>query len=719
MTSIANQCFTLVKDCPTPGTTFYSMAPLLASASLRKRVTAELKARTEGLAPTLLLALDSRGYFVGSWLADALGVPLVALHKLGSALKAAPRDTLIVQEFDLEYKKGEAIALQRGSIPAGARILLVDDVLATGGTMAAAALLVKRVQPDCTVVGNVVLLQLMGLTVMTDSAIPCISLFAVPPHMTGPMDVASASLSKATAPFCPHPDDKRAALMWHPSMESIARSLLKAMPNKLRESPVRWEEFPDTWPNVHFEHRSTLEGRDVIFLASFHDKALIVEQVSLMIAVPRQVIKSMRVFIPYFGPATMERVAVEGDLATAETLAKMCSACLPGTQGGPPILTFFDVHALCERFYFDDRATVVFESALSLIEKWIIANSATVIFPDEGAFKRLYLRFKGKSPMLVCSKVRGEGDARKIVIGQAYPDHAYGPGIDIYAQPAIIIDDLVQSGSTLAECAVAIRASHSFASINAFVTHAIFPNNSHLRFVTGAGKKTFDSFFVTNTNPTVTEKLAAVGAPFAVLDIAPLLVHILDRALPHAPFSASRLKKITLCSQSPLKTAAVTEALQATGLLGDVVVVTLKTTGTVNQPIGHDEILACAKQRVLAFEPNASDNNTWTVAIESGIVRAHDTATWQEVTCILVCKGLAFDSGQYMKFHCMWAFGPVLDTPLHLDILKTVLAAKGEITVGELLHKKDVNVSADAWYNRQELIKEGLIKFIKSNTESV
>jgi adenine phosphoribosyltransferase len=725
--SIGHQCFTVLPNCPNKGVTFYDMAPLLASAALRKRVTAELKTRTERFAPTLVLALETRGYWVGAWLADALGLPLLALRKTANALKTAPLDKLVVQEFNLEYKKGESIALPLGCIPPGARILIVDDVFATGGTVSAAALLAQRIQPDSTVVGVAVLLVLMGLIVETDrelvsrrvqmvatlDAIPRVALFgATVDRPTVVFDIAATiEDDKAGVPASiPHPDDKRAALMWHPSMADMARQLLDAMPDKLRASPIRWEAFPDGWPNVHFEHRDTLTGRDVVFLASFHDKALLMEQISLMIAVPRQVIKSLRVFIPYFGPATMERVAVEGDLATAETLAKMCTTCLPSTQGGPPILTFFDIHALCERFYFDDRATVVFESALSLIKRTIVAQRMTVVFPDEGAFKRFYPEFKGQCPVVVCSKVRGEGDARKVIIAQQFLDHAYGPGLDPFTQPAMIIDDLVQSGSTLAECAVALRAAYTFPSISAYVTHAIFPNAAHLRFATGSGRKTFDTFYVTNTNPAVAEKLARIGAPFHVLDITPILVDTLDRVLPNADFARPWLDRVVLCSNSALKRAALEAAISLRKCYHAALMI-FNTTGTRKQPIGHMEIMQCVTERLRQCVASGYrvGPTHWVMAIESGIVRVGND--WQEVTCIAVIKR----EDDVLAPETTWVNGPVLTTPRFAALLPRVLEALGEVTLGELLHAEDPNVPADAWYNRQELITEGIVKLLEKN----
>lgn len=714
--SIGQRCFTIVRDYPTKGTTMYNMAPLLASAPLRKRVTAELAARCEGLAPTLIVALETRGYFVGSWLADALGLPLVPLRKTASALKLYPRDyALNILEYDTEYKKGESIALPENCIPRGSRVLIVDDVLATGGTARAAEELVHITQPDSTIVGAAVLLDVLGLFLTNTSPLehaPVVRLFAALADKTTIVDIAASKENDDTDGII-HPMDKRAVLMWHPSMASLARELLVTMRHQLRASPIKWEFFPDGWPNVRFESRATLQHRDVVFLASFHDKALIMEQISLMIAVPRQVIKSLRVFIPYYGPGTMERVSVEGELATAETLAKMSTACLPSTMGGPPIITIFDIHALPERFFFDDSATVTLETAIPLIKKKVIAVRGTVVFPDEGAFKRYYLEFKGVCPMLVCGKVRGEGDARTVVIAHEFLEHSYGPGIDPFKQPAFIVDDLVRSGSTLAECAVVLRAKYSFPSINAFVTHAVFSDNAHLRFVLGAGKKIFDTFYVTNTNPSVAQKLKAIGAPFKVLDIVPLLKDVLDPVLPEVIPALLEQTWITLCSKSPLKYTALLRAIAAMGNIDIISPSAFETTGTVNQPIGNAQIVQCVIERLRQGVSEYGDNRVLYVAIESGIVLVK-ADTWQEVTCIAASNASDVFTDDFAP-RLSWVYGPVLDAPHYAPLLEQVLAAKGEVTLGELLHAQDPSVPADAWYNRKQLITEGLVAFFKKN----
>jgi adenine phosphoribosyltransferase len=189
MTStLGSRCFTVKRDHPKPGVTFYDMAPLLADPALRRRVIAQLGERTRGLGVTHILAIETRGFWVGSWIAEQLGVAVIALRKKSNALKAHAEADLVGIGYGLEYSEDASMALPRGCIPKGARVLLVDDVFATGGTLIAAAVLCRSVQADCEVVGTAVLLEIMACNGRTNFlkrtglAMDHVTLFAVPVH---------------------------------------------------------------------------------------------------------------------------------------------------------------------------------------------------------------------------------------------------------------------------------------------------------------------------------------------------------------------------------------------------------------------------------------------------------------------------------------------------------------------------------------------------------
>ena len=133
-----------VPDFPQPGILFKDITPLLGDPSLFAAVTRDLAARFERDAVTHVVAIESRGFLFGAPIAQHLGAALVPVRKPGKLPSATIR-----QRYALEYGEDSLeIHVDACSSPAGdhriARVLIVDDVLATGGTAAAAAALVRQ-----------------------------------------------------------------------------------------------------------------------------------------------------------------------------------------------------------------------------------------------------------------------------------------------------------------------------------------------------------------------------------------------------------------------------------------------------------------------------------------------------------------------------------------------------------------------------------------------
>jgi adenine phosphoribosyltransferase len=131
-----------VQDFPEPGILFKDITPLLADAGALASVIAALAApgRDASGRPVVdkVLGMESRGFILGAPVALALGVGFVPVRKAGKL----PRATYAVS-YALEY--GEAtLEVHRDALAPGDRVLLVDDVLATGGTARAAADLVEK-----------------------------------------------------------------------------------------------------------------------------------------------------------------------------------------------------------------------------------------------------------------------------------------------------------------------------------------------------------------------------------------------------------------------------------------------------------------------------------------------------------------------------------------------------------------------------------------------
>ncbi len=128
---------TNIPDFPKPGIQFKDITPIFLYPDLYEEVTDELAAFSRGKVD-VVCGIESRGFLFGIAVAVKLGVPFVLIRKKG---KLPP--PFVAQKYDLEYGSAE-IEMKEGQIKPGQRVLIHDDLLATGGTTEAAALLVEK-----------------------------------------------------------------------------------------------------------------------------------------------------------------------------------------------------------------------------------------------------------------------------------------------------------------------------------------------------------------------------------------------------------------------------------------------------------------------------------------------------------------------------------------------------------------------------------------------
>jgi len=127
-----------IPDFPKPGILFYDITPVLADPAAFDRVIDLLEARARELDVEAVVGMESRGFLFGAPLALRLGVPFVPVRKAGKL----PYKTESAS-YALEY--GEAtIEIHQDALKPGQKTLIVDDLLATGGTAAATIDLVQR-----------------------------------------------------------------------------------------------------------------------------------------------------------------------------------------------------------------------------------------------------------------------------------------------------------------------------------------------------------------------------------------------------------------------------------------------------------------------------------------------------------------------------------------------------------------------------------------------
>ena len=131
-----------VPDFPKPGILFYDITTLLRQPQGLKTTIERLAAPYTGAKIDVVVGIESRGFILGSAVAERIGAGFIPVRKPGKLPAKAVKET-----YDLEYGK-DAVEIHADAIDQGQRVLIVDDVLATGGTASATAKLVRKIGGD-------------------------------------------------------------------------------------------------------------------------------------------------------------------------------------------------------------------------------------------------------------------------------------------------------------------------------------------------------------------------------------------------------------------------------------------------------------------------------------------------------------------------------------------------------------------------------------------
>jgi adenine phosphoribosyltransferase len=144
-----------VPDFPRPGVLFKDILPLLADGRGFAAAVAAMVQPWQDARVAAVVGVEARGFILGAAMARELGVGFVPIRKPGKLPGAVHEVT-----YDLEYGS-DRLQVQQGALAPGERVLLVDDVLATGGTLLAAAGLLSRLKVE--LLGVSVLVELAAL----------------------------------------------------------------------------------------------------------------------------------------------------------------------------------------------------------------------------------------------------------------------------------------------------------------------------------------------------------------------------------------------------------------------------------------------------------------------------------------------------------------------------------------------------------------------------
>lgn len=145
----------VIEDFPQPGISFKDITTLLRDAQAYKAIIEELARRLKDKEIDCIAGPEARGFVIGAPLAIALGVGFVPIRKSGKLPGAT-----IEADYALEYGK-DKLAMHNDAIAPGQKVLIADDLLATGGTIATSINLVQQLGGE--VVGAAFLIELLEL----------------------------------------------------------------------------------------------------------------------------------------------------------------------------------------------------------------------------------------------------------------------------------------------------------------------------------------------------------------------------------------------------------------------------------------------------------------------------------------------------------------------------------------------------------------------------
>jgi adenine phosphoribosyltransferase len=149
-----NHLTVVVPDFPKPGIIFRDLTPVFADGPALRAITDALAEPFAGRIDAVA-GVEARGFVLAAAAAYALGIGVLIIRKPGKLPQA-----VLSESYDLEYGSA-TLEVQPSTLPKGSRILVLDDVLATGGTLAAAIKLIERA--DWEVAGVSVVQELVGL----------------------------------------------------------------------------------------------------------------------------------------------------------------------------------------------------------------------------------------------------------------------------------------------------------------------------------------------------------------------------------------------------------------------------------------------------------------------------------------------------------------------------------------------------------------------------
>jgi adenine phosphoribosyltransferase len=172
----AQSCIAQIPDYPTEGVLFKDVTPIAANAMALSAVLESISEHYADASISHIVGIEARGFIFGAALAARLGLGFIPIRKSGKL----PRETHRM-EYALEYGV-DAIEIHTDALQAGDRVLVIDDVLATGGTACAALALVEQCGADAIGVAVLLNLEFLGGSSKVAQNFPDCDVFTVFPN---------------------------------------------------------------------------------------------------------------------------------------------------------------------------------------------------------------------------------------------------------------------------------------------------------------------------------------------------------------------------------------------------------------------------------------------------------------------------------------------------------------------------------------------------------
>lgn len=282
------------------------------------------------------------------------------------------------------------------------------------------------------------------------------------------------------------------SIVTHPNFDYLQEAYKDD--ENLRFAEVEHERFWDGWPKfVLKDVEESIRYKDVTYIWDFSTPVSTMESYFMIRGIISNIADKVRIIMPFFPVATMERETEEGQVITALYFAHMFSKNIPMWRSMKTSIHNFDIHAETVKGYYDEfKITPEMHTTMSLI-KAKMNKDTMAVFPDEWAYKRFKNEFKDYD-IVICEKRRWKWWKRTVRIKEW----------DINWRDGVLIDDLIQTGWTLIACGEQLRNAWA-RKLDAYAPHWVFPNDSYIKVANA-----FDTLYISDTIPANRERAEGI-----------------------------------------------------------------------------------------------------------------------------------------------------------------------------------------------------------------